>query len=387
MKKKPYLIAGIGVVAVVLVLALVKFAQIGKLMAFGAEMQAAGPPPEAVGMFKVVEQDQVETLSAVGSIAAVRGVAVASETAGTVKRIAFESGQIVKAGAVLVELDSAVERAQLHGAEARKELAAANLERTRKLVEGSAGTRMQLENDESALRSAAAEIETIKAQIALKTIRAPFAGKLGIRQVSLGQYLERGTTVVVLESLGDLFVDFSLPQQLLRDVAVGMAVHITLSGVGGEPMTGTISAVDPTVDPVTRTVKIRATLPKESERLRSGMFVNVSVVRPNTKRVLRVPVNAVVRATYGDSVFVVDNPKPDEKGTATAPNGKPVKRARQHFVKLGTTTGDFVEVIEGLKSGQEIVSAGAFKLRNNAPIFQGDDKGPKPELSPQPENR
>ncbi len=382
-----YLLTGIALVAVVVVLAGIKGAQIGSLIAFGKKAQASGPPPEAVGVARAEEQAWEGTLSAVGSVAAAKGVNVSNEAPGTVTRILFESGALVKEGQTLLELDTSVERAQLASALSRKELATTTAGRSRALVEKAAISQAQADNDENVLKMSKNDAETIQAQISRKTVRAPFTGKLGIRQVNVGQYLNPGTPITVLESLDKLYVDFTLPQQRLGDVAVGMPVRVALDGAKGPPMEGLIAAVDPTVDSVTRTIKLRATMPNDGDRLRSGMFVDVHVVRPEKKTVVTVPATAVVHAPYGDSVFVVEERKPDAPGSSTMPDGKPVKTARQQFVKLGEARGDFVTVLDGVKVGQEVVATGAFKLRNNSAIFLGDASGPKPSLDPKPQNR
>jgi membrane fusion protein (multidrug efflux system) len=380
-------LTAVALIAVVAILASIKGAQIGSLIAFGKKAQASGPPPEAVGVARAEEQAWEGTLSAVGSVAAAKGVSVSNEAPGTVTRILFESGALVKEGQTLLELDTSVERAQLASAISRKELAATTAGRSRALVEKAAISQAQADNDENVLKTSKNEAETIQAQIARKTVRAPFTGKLGIRQVNVGQYLTPGTPITVLESLDKLYVDFTLPQQRLADVAVGMAVRVELEGSKGQPMQGLIAAVDPTVDNVTRTIKLRATMPNDGERLRSGMFVDVHVIRPDKKNVVTIPATAVVHAPYGDSVFVVEDRKADAMGPSTTQDGKPVKNARQQFVKLGEARGDFVTVLDGVKAGQEVVSTGAFKLRNNAAVFLGDASGPKPALAPTPENR
>lgn len=382
-----YVLTAAGLLAVIAVLVGLKGAQIGSLIAFGKQAAAAGPPPEAVGVTRAEEQSWEGTLSAVGSVAAAKGVSVSNEAPGTVTRILFESGAVVKEGQTLLELDTSVERSQLASALSRKELATTTAGRSRALVEKAAISQAQADSDDNVLKTAKTDAEIIQAQIARKTVRAPFAGKLGIRAVNVGQYLNPGTAITSLESLDKLYVDFTLPQQRLGDVAVGMGVRVELEGAKGAPMQGVIAAVDPTVDNVTRTIRIRATLPNDSERLRSGMFVTVLVLRPEKKTVVAIPATAVVHATYGDSVFVVEDRKADAPGAATTPAGKPVKNARQQFVKIGEARGDFVTIVDGVKAGQDVVTSGAFKLRNNAPVFLGDAAGPKPELDPQPKNR
>ncbi len=377
----------VGLLAVVIILVSLKAAQIGSLIAFGKKAEAAGPPPEAVGIARADEQAWEGTISAVGTIAPARGVNVSNEAPGTVTRIAFESGAVIKEGQTLVELDTSVERAQLASLVSRRELATTTVGRSRALVAKGSISQAQADADENVLQTANADAATIQAQISRKTVRAPFTGRLGIRQVNVGQYLNPGTPITVLESLDKLFVDFTLPQQRLADVAVGMAVRLDLDNAKGPPIDGVISAVDPTVDGGTRTIKLRATIPTASDRLRSGMFVTVSVVRPEKQKYVTVPASAVFHAPYGDSVFVVEPRKPDAPGSPTMPDGKPVKNARQQFVKLGESRGDFVVVLDGLKAGQDVVSSGAFKLRNNAPVFVGDVPGPAPTLEPHPQNR
>lgn len=377
----------LGIVVTIGALAAVKGAQIGKLIAYGAEAEKNGPPPEAVATAVADEQAWEGTLTAVGSVATAKGVALAADVAGVVTRVAFESGDTVKQGQVLVELDAKVERAQLASALARKELATTTIGRTRALAAKGAISQSQLDADEAALQTATTDVEALQAQVAKKTIRAPFSGKLGIRTVNLGQYLQPGTSVAVLETIDAVHVDFSLPQQRLAEVTVGQPVRITLEGSGAAPLDGTIAAVDPNVDPVTRTIKLRADVANKTEGLRPGMFVQVTVVMPDKRKSVTVPATAIVHAPYGDSVFVVEDRKADTPGDATTPDGKPVKLARQQFVRVAASRGDFVALLDGVTKGQEIVTAGAFKLRNNATIFVDNTKQPTPQLDPKPENR
>lgn len=384
-----WLITIIAVVAIIVTLGAIKGAQIGKLIGFGKQMEKDGPPPESVATAVADEQAWEGTLTSPGSVASAKGVALAADVAGVVTRIHFESGATVKQGDILVELDANVERAQLATAMARKQLATTTLGRTRALADKGAISPAQLDADDATLRTSTTDVETIQAQIAKKTIRAPFAGKLGIRSVNLGQYLQPGTAITVLETDENVKVDFSLPQQHLAEVKVGQPVRITLessSDDAGAPLEGVIAAIDPTVDAATRTIKLRADV-TSGDSLRPGMFVQVAVVMPDKKTSVTVPATAVVHAPYGDSVFVVEEKKPDSPGISKTPDGKPVRIARQQFVRVGNARGDFVAVNNGLTKGQEIVTAGAFKLRNNAPITVDNTKQAKPELSPHPENR
>ena len=371
----------IGILAILGGLAAVKFSQISTLMAAGKQMQAMGPPPEAVSTAPVQELDWEHEISAVGTISAGRGVTVSNEVAGEVKAIRFDSGAQVKPGQVLVELDSSVERAQLRSAQARRELARIQAERSRRLVAEKAAPQSQLDSDESELASSSADVAALEAQIQRKVVRAPFAGKLGIRQVNLGQYLNPGSTITDLQSTEAVHVDFSLPQQELARVAVGMPVRVELGAKGaGGVVDATIGAIEPTLDELTRSIRVRAIVGPTRVALSPGMFVKAHVVLPEKLHVMVVPATAIVHASYGNSLFVVEDGAPGA-------GGKPGKAARQQFVKLGEARGDFVAVLEGLTPGHEVVSAGAFKLRNGAPVVVNNSVGTKPELAPRPENR
>ncbi|MDB4997220.1 MAG: putative Co/Zn/Cd efflux system rane fusion protein [Myxococcaceae bacterium] len=382
-----YVVAVLLVLVVIGSLAGMKAMQIGKLMKNGKQMEQAGPPPEAVATAPAQDQSWDDTLSAVGSVASDRGVALSNDAPGLVTRIRFESGAVVKKGQVLVELDTNLERAQLASAVARKSLAATTYGRTKNLVEKAALPQAQLDNDEAQLKTAITDADAIQAQIAKKTIRAPFAGRLGIRAVNLGQYLNAGTPVAVLETVEAVHVDFTLPQQRLADVTIGMPVRVALEADVQHPFDGTVAAVDPALDPATRAIKIRADVPNRDERLRPGMFVEVTVLMPHKTPVVTVPATAIQHAPYGDSVYVVEDKKPDAPGMRRTPDGKPVKVVRQQFVRVGSERGDFIAVLDGVKPGDEVVTAGGFKLRNGSPVFVDPAKQPTPKLEPRPENR
>jgi len=287
---------------------------------------------------------------------------------------------------VLVELDAEVERAQLASADARRALADRNAQRSKIMAAGHVISPAQMDDVEAQLKTATTDMAALRAQVERKVIRAPFRGKLGIRAVNVGQYLTPGTTVTTLDAMGGTFVDFSLPQEELATVAVGLPVRVTLEGAK-EALTGTISAVDPTVDPTTRNVKVRAAIPELTGSPRPGMFVTVEVIKPTKASVVAVPATAIVHASYGDSVFVIEDKKPGSPGMDKTPDGKTVKIARQQFVRTGAVRGDFVAIAQGLAAGQEVVTAGAFKLRNGSPIVIDDRVQAKPQLDPHPPNR
>jgi membrane fusion protein, multidrug efflux system len=324
---------------------------------------------------------------AVGSVTAARGVTISNDSPGVVRAIRFDSGTNVRAGQVLVELDAAVERAQLASLKARLGLAATTAGRTRQLAEKGASPKVQLDTDEAQLKTTSADVAALEAQIERKIVRAPFAGKLGIRSVNLGQYLNPGTPITVLESTEAVVVDFTIPQQELARIPVGAATHIVLPGTeGAQTLEGKVSAAEPNADPITRAVKLRASVKDEKAQLRPGMFVNVSVVLPEQTKVVSVPATAIARAPYGDSVYVVETRKDDKGEPVTGRDGKPAKMARQQFVRVGPARGDFVAILEGVAAGQEVVTQGAFKLRNGAPIMVNNQMKLSPSETPRPEN-
>lgn len=378
-----YFLPILALIALVSGLAGLKYAQISSLMKAGEAFAQAGPPPEAVSTEVSRELGWEGTLSAVGSIAAARGVAISNEAPGVVKRIAFESGNLVKVGQVLVELDANLERAQLESAQARRDLAQQTVNRSRGLAQHNVLTASQLENDEAQYRSALADVAALEAQIARKVVRAPFAGKLGIRAVNLGQYLNPGTTLTTLEALDSVYVDFMLPQQTLGSLSTGQPVRISVTSEEGAPaqaLEGKVSAVDPSIDPATRSIRVRASVPNLDQKLRPGMFASVSVVLPKRASIVAVPATAVMHAPYGDSVFLVEPLK-------DAPQNPKLRQVRQQFVRLGEARGDFVAIADGIKAGQEVVVVGAFKLRNGAKIAINNELKPDAQVEPHPQNR
>lgn len=370
-KRFAYVIAAL-VVAILAVVVLIK------------KKQFAPPPPweplpEAVTSARAEAQEWERVVAAVGSLRADQGVVVPSEGQGAVRAIRFESGSRVEAGAVLVELDADVERAQLAAAQAGAELARLNAARARELWERRAVAQSELDAAEAAAKSAAANVAALEAAIAKKVVRAPFAGRTGIRQVNLGQFLDRGNPVVTLQSLDPIHVDFALPQQRRADLRTGFAVRVAADALPGRVFTGTITAVSPEIDRATRTLRVQATLANADEALSPGMFVNVTVVAPERKAVVAVPATAIYYQAYGDSIFVVVEQKDPRTGEV-------VKRAEQRFVRLGEARGDFVAVESGVAAGEEVVTSGAFKLSNGTRLVIDNSLAPTPQLAPRPAN-
>jgi membrane fusion protein (multidrug efflux system) len=376
----------LGVVLLLGGLGGLKAAQIKSLVAYGAAARAAGPPPEVVGTREAKQETWENRLFSVGTIAAARGVTVSNDAAGVVSAIRFQSGQTVRRGQVLVELDSRVERAELASTRAQASLARISAQRARSLFKEAAVPKAQLDSAESAMQSASANAAALQAQIDRKVVRAPFDGRLGIRLVNLGQYLNPGTAITDLQSADANFVDFTLPQQVLGQLAVGMAVRIN-EGSPGPNAQAVIAAIDPTLDPVARSGRVRAAVRKMEGQVSPGMFVNVSVVLPDKRKVTMVAATSLVHASFGDSVFVVEDRKDEHGAGITGPDGQSAKLARQQFVKTGEARGDFVEILEGVTPGQEIVSQGAFKLRNGAPVRVNNAVKVEALLAPHPEDR
>lgn len=372
MKLKVFL-AFVLVIVVFGLLAGVKAQQIKTMIDAGAKMV---PPPEVVATANAVSEVWPDELMAIGSIAAVQGVTVTTEVGGIIKEIAFESGREVAAGDVLVRLDTASEAAQLRALEAQVDLAAINVERSRKLRADNTIAQSELDTAEAALKQNRANADNIRAIIAKKTIRAPFAGRLGIRQVNLGQFLDNGKPVVSLQALNPVYANFSLPQQNLAVLKTGLPVTVTSDAYPGREFQGTITTINPDLDESTRSITLQATLDNADEALRPGMYARIKVVLPTTKNVLVIPLTAVLSAPYGDTVYVV------EPGT-NASGGLVV---RSQVVRSGAARGDYVTVEAGLKPGEKVVSAGLFRLRNGQSVVEDNTLAPKVSQNPQPNN-
>jgi membrane fusion protein (multidrug efflux system) len=314
-------------------------------------------------------------LTSVGTLEAVQGVMVTAELKGKVENIAFEPGAKVLAGDLLVQQDISSETAQLRASEAAVKLAKITLERTRKLLTEKTVSQSEYDNADAQYKQAAAQADNIRATISKKTIRAPFAGRLGIRLINLGQTLNEGDAIVSLQSFDPIFVNFSLPQQQLAKVRPGLTVRMTTDALPGRKIEGKITAINPAVDAATRNIEIQATAENPEEQLRPGMFVNVNVVLPTMEKVLPIPATAVLYAPYGDSVFVVEEKKNEKKG-------QPSLIVRQQFIRLGEKRGDFIAVASGLKEGETIASTGVFKLRKGQSVVVNNSMAPEFKLMP-----
>ncbi len=367
------------VAVVVTALGTVKFRQVQAAIAQGKGYQ---PPPEAVTTVTTEEARWDATLSAVGTAAAVHGVTVAADLPGIVVRIGFDSGATVRKGDVLLELDTQQEKAQLRSAEAERDLAKTQLGRMQTLRDKGVTSQAELDDASSKLTQAEARVAEIHATIERKTIRAPFSGVLGIRQVDLGQYLAGGDPIVPLQSLHPIFVNFSLPQQQVTRLAAGTPVTVKVEGPAqaaaseSTALAGKVTAVDSVVDPATRNVQVQATFDNPNEVLKPGMFVQAQAHLGQGSAVIALPASAISYAPYGDSVYVV--------GDLKGPDGKTYRGVRQQFVTLGASRGDQVAVVSGLEPGQEVVTSGVFKLRNGAAVLVNNEVQPGNDPTPNP---
>jgi membrane fusion protein, multidrug efflux system len=384
MKKKPfwkYFLVFIVLFAIFLGamfgLGFVKFNQIQGFIKL-SKSGAFAPPPTAVTTEIAKKTDWKPTMDSVGSLAAVNGVTVSTDLAGIVTDIAFESGSKIHAGDLLVHLDTKQEEAQLHQAEAQRDWTLISLKRDKELVDKHAISQSDYDNAEASHRQAQSAVDQSSALIARKTIRAPFDGVAGIRQVNLGQYLKEGDPIVTLQAFDPIYANFSLPQQDLAKLAVGLKVEVQLDAFGNEIFNGKITAINSIVEQSTRNVQVQATLPNADYKLRPGMFAKVSVLMNESKTVVAIPATAIHYAPYGNSIFIVSEMKDQQ--------GKAYKGVREQFVKVGQARGDLIAVDSGLSAGEEIVTSGVFRLRNAAPIVINNEIKPGSELAPTPSN-
>lgn len=366
----------VGVIGLFLLIAGIKVWQFATMIKAGKAMV---PPPTTVTSVKVKKADWVPMLRAVGSISPVQGATISAELAGTVSNVNFQSGTPVKKGDMLIEIDASAEQAQLRSAQADEDLAKADYERAEGLAKGNVISKAEIDSAAAKYFQKKAAVENMQSTIDKKLIRAPFDGIAGIREVNVGQMVPVGQKLVTLQALDQVYVDFSLPQQQLGDVKVGLPVKVTTDAIKDREFEGKLTAVNSAVDTATRSVSLQATLDNPDHALRAGMFARVSVILPEKKPTLFIPATAVLYAPFGNSVYVIENKK-NEK------TGKDSLALRQQFIRTGETRGDFIAVTDGLKEGDEIVSTGVFKMRNNMDVAVDNKLAPNASLSPTPPN-
>ena len=367
-----------------LVIAGVIFGGIFGFQAFKSRMikkylSSQGVPPQTVSTIKAEFQEWQPELSAVGTLRAVRGADLAPEVAGVISAIHFRSGEEVKAGAPLVQLNAAADIAQLESLRAAAGLAELTYRRDQRQLKVQAVSQATVDADAANLKVAQARVAEQQALVDKKSIRAPFTGRLGLRAVDLGQYVAPGTKLVTLQALDPVYVDFSVPQNGLAGIRTGLKVSAAADALPGERFEGTIDAIDAKVDPATRNVQVRASLSNPRHRLLPGMFVTVAVDTGAAERRLTLPQTAISFNPYGNTVFVVE-----EKGKG--PDGKPQLVASQRFVTTGATRGDQIAILTGVKEGETVVTAGLLKLRNGVPVIVNNSVQPSDQTAPKPKD-
>ena len=364
----------LALVGVFLIIAGIKALQIFTMVSAGKKMV---PPPTTVTSADVKKGDWQPVLTAVGSISPVQGAMISAELAGTVAEINFQSGALVKKGEVLLKLDASAEAAQMRSAQADAELAKNDLDRARGLAERKVISAAEFDATQSKYAQKKAAVENMQSVIDKKQIRAPFDGTAGIRAVNPGQMVKVGDPLVSLQALGQVFFDFSLPQQQLADVKPDLPVKVTTDAIPDREFEGKLTAVNSSIDPTTRNVTLQATLDNQDNALRAGMFGRVKVLLPQKNPTLFIPATAVSYAPYGNSVFVIEKKSDDKTRQENL-------ILRQQFIRTGETRGDFVAVTNGLIANEQIVSSGVFKLRNGMNVVIDNKLAPKSELAPKP---
>jgi membrane fusion protein (multidrug efflux system) len=367
----------LGVVAIVLgaLLALQYFGgKMGKKM-----MAAAASAPQSVSTIQAAASDWQSLIQATGTLRAVRGADLSAQAAGVVEEIGFDSGNEVAAGKILLRLRPNDDYAKLQQLQAAAELADQTMKRDQEQFAAQAISQANIDTDVSSLKSARAQVAAQQALIEEKIVRAPFAGRLGIRQVDLGQYLAAGTTVVTLQALDPILVDFFVPQQALARLRSGFSVSALVDAFPGRTFSGTVEAVNSKVDPNSRNVQVRASFPNADKRLVPGMFATVQIADGEKQSRITLPQAAVTYNPYGDAVFIVEQHGNDDKG-------KPHYTVQQRFVKLGATRGDQVAIEDGVKPGDVVVTAGQIKLRNGSSVVINNDVQAGNDPKPNPPN-
>lgn len=362
----------LGFVIVLLALGLVKRAQIVKISSVPHVM-----PASAVTSYEAKTVAWQPVISAIGTLAPVEGVTLAADADGIVVKIAADSGTAVKAGDLILSLDTSVEDAQLKAAEAAAELAKLQHDRAAELIGKNTISQAELDTATAQLDQANANVAGLKATIERKHVRAPFDGRVGIRLVNLGQFVARGRDLLPIQRLDPIYVNFTVPQHEISSLSIGQKIFVTVDGFH-KPFEGKISAINSQVDPSTRNIGVQALMANPAEQLRAGMFVQVEVELPAGEPQVVIPATAIAYAPYGNSVYIIEKMKGHD--------GKEYLGVRQQIVKLGATRGDLIAIEEGVKPGEQVVTAGVFKLRNGSPVQVNNTVQPSASSKPKPDN-
>jgi membrane fusion protein (multidrug efflux system) len=368
-KSKSIIIAVAALVGIFLVLFLIKFTQIFSMVQAGKSFV---PPAEAVGSFNAAQQDWPNSFTATGTVEADEGINVSAEVAGKVQKILFKSGERVKAGTVILVQESGNETAQLSAASARLRLAEANYERMVQLRKKNTVSQNELDTALQQKESTQGDVDNLKTTLEKKIVKAPFDGRLGIRKVDLGQDLPIGTPIVSLQATNRVRVNFPVPQFWLVKMTKGLPVSVQLGDGSNNVVKGEVTAIGADINTTTRNATVQSSLENSNNQFIPGMAVQITVTLSNPQKVLAVPTTAVIFAPFGDTVFVIEKDK--EKGL----------KARQQFVRLGKSRGDFIEIADGLNVGDQVVSAGAFKLTNGQSVVISKTAQPDFKTDPKP---
>jgi len=381
MTKRMLIMAGC-VLLLVAVLAFGKYLQIQKLIASSPK-----PGAQVVTAIKATVSEWQPQLTSVGTLAPVRGVDVTTEIAGLVRTVRIKSGDEVKAGQVLFEMNADSDIAQQRALQAAADLSATTLKRDKLQFAAQAISQAQVDNDEADLKNRQALVAQQKALVDKKTIRAPFAGKLGITAVNPGQYLNPGDKLVTLQTIDTVYVDFFVPQKQLAGLSIGQKLNLSSDAYPGVAFPARVTSISPKVDAATRNVQVQATVPNAKRQLLPGMFANVSLEQGEKKKYLTLPQTAITYNPYGSTVFVLAPPPANAKDTMKDEKGNAHLVAQQVFVTTGPTRGDQVAVLTGVKEGQTVVTSGQLKLKNGTPAVIDNKVQPANSPNPAPQEQ
>ena len=320
------------------------------------------PPPVTISAVTAKNSTWTPSISAVGTLAAINGVSVSTEQSGNITDINFESGQMVKQGDLLIQIDDSVDQAQLQSAQATLALAKLSYQRYQKLYTEQAVSEQNRDQIFTNMQTAQASVNQIQATIAQKHITAPFTGKIGIRKVNLGQYVSPGTQLVSLQQMDPLFVNFSIPEQYLGSISLGQAIELEVAGYPKQSFVGKITAINSTVDTQTHNIQLQGTIPNKDNKLYPGLFANIKVMQPTQENVISVPQTAITYSLFGNSVYVIYDDGKDK-------DGKTIQRVKQVFVSTGAEYKDNIIITDGLKAGEQIVTSGQLKLDNATQVI------------------
>jgi membrane fusion protein, multidrug efflux system len=338
-------------------------------------MAGMAQAPQTISASKAATSEWQPKLEAVGSLRAVKGADLSLEVSGVVDTISFNSGDDVEEGKLLLKLRSDDDQAKLQSLQATADLSEITYERDQKQFKIQAVSQATIDTDVANLKNAKAQVAQQQAILDKKFLRAPFAGHLGIRAVDLGQYLGAGTTIVTLQALDPIFVDFFVPQQSVDQVRLGQSVTVQIDAFKDQTFIGEISALNPKVDANSRNVQIRATLKNPDHKLLPGMYATVDITTGAPQNLVTLPQTAITYSPYGDTVYIVDSKD-------NGPDGKPQLTSRQTFITTGPTRGDQVAVLKGVNEGDMIVTSGQLKLHNGSTVLIDNSVMPTADAAP-----